>query len=359
MDTLRVCDFGRVSARRSQTLWHALAHGVSAGAPPTLSFMRPARPYVGLGYHRPAAEVDLDWCREAGLPVYRRKAGGGVVYLDDAQLFFQITVPAASLPAARGVALRHLLAPAVAAWSAAGVEAQLDPAGEVVVPGGTGVSPEVKGLEPLGRKVCGHAAAQIGDAVVVVGNFIERFDHDAAARVLALPPDARAEAARLMRRFVAATPVDAATFQSAAVAAYSEALGLEAVPGHMTGDERRHLAHLDVRFGTARWLAGPVAGRPLPAARTVKIRAGVFVVTAEAAAARLVAGVVGDRVERAVLAVPEWNGAAARLAAGLEGLSMPEARALLATAGAPGARLAGALAGLRWEGVGMPALAAT
>jgi hypothetical protein len=84
-----------------------------------------------------------------------------------------------------------------------------------------------------------------------------------------------------------------------------------------------------------------------------------LVVTAAAAPARLVAGVVGDRVERAVLAAPEWNGAAARLAAGLEGLSMPEARDRLATAGAPGARLAGALAGLRWEGVGMTALAAT
>jgi lipoate-protein ligase A len=342
MATLRVCDFGRVSARRSQTLWHALAHGVSAGAPPTLSFMRPARPYVGLGYHRPAAEVDLDWCREAGLPVYRRKAGGGVVYLDDAQLFFQITVPATSVPTARGVALRQLLAPAVAAWRAAGVDAELDPAGEVVVgaaPGGTGVSP--------GVKICGHAAAEIGDAVVVVGNLIERFDHDAAARVLALPPDARAEAARLMRRFVAATPADAATFQSAAVTAYGEALGLEPVPGTMTGDERLHLAHLDTRFATARWLAGPVAGRPLPAARTVKIRAGVFVVTAEAAAARLVAGVVGDKVERAVLAAPEWNGTASSLAAGLEGLSLSEARGRLAGAGAAGAGLADALAGLR------------
>jgi lipoate-protein ligase A len=286
--------------------------------------------------------VDLDWCREAGLPVYRRKAGGGVVYLDDAQLFFQITVPATSLPPARGVALRHLLAPAVTAWRAAGIDAELDPAGEVVVgeaPGGTGVSP--------GMKICGHAAAQIGDAVVVVGNLIERFDHDAAARVLALRTDARAEVARLMRRFVAATPADAATFQSAAVTAYGEALDLEPVPGTMSGEERLHLAHLDTRFATARWLAGPVAGRPLPAARTVKIRAGVFVVTAEAAAARLVAGVVGDKVERAVLAAPEWNGAARGLAAGLEGLSLSEARGRLARAGVAGAGLADALAGLR------------
>jgi lipoate-protein ligase A len=351
-----------VSARRSQTLWHALAHGVSAGAPPTLSFMRPARPYVGLGYHRLAAEVDLDWCREAGLPVYRRKAGGGVVYLDDNQLFFQITAPAASLPPARHAALRQLLAPAVAAWRAAGIDATLDPGGEVVVgeaPGGSGGSPGVNGGSggapgvnggsggSPGVKICGHAAAQIGDAVVVVGNLIERFDHDAAARVLALPPDARAEAARLMRRFVAATPADPATFQSAAVAAYGEALGLEPVPGSMTGEERRHLTHLDTRFATAGWLAGSVAGRPLPAARTVKIRAGVFVVTAEAAAARLMAGVVGDRVERAVLAAPEWNGAATHLAADLEGLSLPEVRGRLAGAGAAGARLADALAGLR------------
>ncbi|HLF41698.1 MAG TPA: lipoate--protein ligase family protein, partial [Acidimicrobiia bacterium] len=126
MGALRVCEFGRVSARRSQTLWHALAEGVSAGAPPTLAFMRPARPYVGLGFHRLAEEADLAWCAEMGMPVYRRHTGGGVVYLDEGQLFFQIIVPAASLPASREAALRLLLGPAVEAWQAVGVEARLD-----------------------------------------------------------------------------------------------------------------------------------------------------------------------------------------------------------------------------------------
>jgi lipoate-protein ligase A len=332
MDRLRVCDFGRVSARRSQTLWHALAQGVSVGGPATLSFMRPSRAYVGVGYHRPAAEVDLDWCRKSALPVYRRKAGGGVVYLDDSQLFFQITVPAASLPGARHAALRLLLAPAVSAWRAAGVDATLDAAtGEVVVGA---------------AKICGHAAAQIGEAVVVVGNLIERFDHAAAARVLTLPPDARAEAERLMRRFVAATPADPAVFQAAAAAAYGAALELDPVPGTMTREERDHLGRLDARFATAAWLAGPVAGRPLPTTRVTKIRAGVFVVTAVVDGGRLVAGVVGDRVERAVVSAPEWNGAAGRLADDLAGLSLAEAGTRLAEAGIAGARLAGALSEL-------------
>ena len=42
LDLLRVIDFGRVTPLRSQTLWHAVAYGVSDGAPPTLSFTRPS-----------------------------------------------------------------------------------------------------------------------------------------------------------------------------------------------------------------------------------------------------------------------------------------------------------------------------
>ena len=212
-----VIDFGRVSALRSQTLWHALAYGVSAGGPPTLSFMRPSRPYVGLGYHRRLEEADLDACREAGLPVFRRMVGGGVVYLDEHQQFFQICLPVKDVPRSREQALRRLLAPAVAAFRAAGVPAELDDDREIVVGE---------------AKICGHGAAQIDDAVVVVGNLIERFDHAAAARVLALPDEVRAEVVRLMERFVAATPGRFGRLPLRRPStAYGEALGLEPVPG--------------------------------------------------------------------------------------------------------------------------------
>lgn len=260
MSDLRVIDFGRVSALRSQTLWHALAYGVSAGAAPTLSFMRPSRPYVGLGYHRRLDEADLEACAEAGLPVFRRMVGGGVVYLDEHQQFFQICLPAAAVPRSRDVALRRLLEPAVTAFRAVGVPAELDADGEIVIDE---------------AKICGHGAAQIDDAVVVVGNLIERFDHVAAARVLAVPEDVRAEIIRLMERYVAATPVDSAAFRAAAIDAYAEALGLEPVPGGLTGYERERLFELDEQFRSPAWLRGPMQ---LPPRRLqVKIRAGVYV----------------------------------------------------------------------------------
>ncbi|NIJ13012.1 lipoate-protein ligase A [Saccharomonospora amisosensis] len=261
---LRVIDFGRVSALRSQTLWHAVAYGVSEGAPPTLSFVRPAEPYVCLGYHRRLDEVDEKYCAAQGLPIYRRMVGGGPVYLDPDQLFFQICLPQGSVSPARSVAIRDLLTPAVAAYRAAGVEAELDDSHEISV---------------VDRKICGHGAGQIEDAVVVCGNLIERFDHERATSVLRLPDGVdRAEVLRLMRRYVAATPADPAVFKEAAVRAYADALGLQPRPGELTGGERAALAELDARFTSEEWTAGPgsrAARRP----DGIKIRAGVWVGT--------------------------------------------------------------------------------
>lgn len=298
-EQLRIADFGRVSALRSQTLWHAIAYGVSRGGPPTLSFMRPSRPYVGLGYHRRLDEADIDACREVGLPVFRRMVGGGVVYLDQHQQFFQICLPAAAVHRNRQQALRQLLSPAVAAFGAVGVPAELDDDLEIVVGD---------------AKICGHGAAQIEDAVVVVGNLIERFDHAAAARVLAAPEEVRAEVIRLMERFVAATPVDPAAFRSAAITAYGEALGLEPVTGILSAYERDRLHGLDGRFRSPAWLRGPE--RPDPRYRQVKVRAGVFVVWVEHERKTAMATVVRGRVERAGVSDPEVDG---RLTAALAG----------------------------------------
>ncbi len=294
-DVLRVIDFGQVTPLRSQTLWHAIAYGVSAGQPATLSFARPSAPYVCLGYHRDVAELDERYCREHGLPVYRRMVGGGPVYLDDRQLFFQVCVPARTVSPSRRDALRALLEPAAAAFRAVGIAASLDDDGEIC---------------QGDRKICGHGAGQIEDAVLVCGNLIEAFDHERATRVLALPdPVHRAETLRLMRRYVTATPADPAAFRIALSAAYASARALRAVPGELTPAELRTVAELDRRFTAPGWLAGP--GRPARSGkpgRQVKVRAGVWTLAAEArGGARLVASVVNGTLDRVALTAPGLN----------------------------------------------------
>lgn len=248
---MRVVDFGSQSPLRSQTLWHAIPTGVSNGEPPTLSFVRPAAAYVSIGYHTGLDEVDTE------LPVIRRMIGGGPVYLDRHQLFFQICVPAALPPGA--AAMQRLLSPAVAAFRDLGIQAHWD--GDISVGG---------------AKVCGVGGGQIGGAALAVGNLIERFDHDAAAEVLRFDDEpTRQRALNLMRAYVRPTPVDAESFKDALVRRYAEALNLRPSPGELSGAEWKRVAELDALFSDPEWLRGP--DRPAPPVRSVKIRDGVWV----------------------------------------------------------------------------------
>ncbi|MFN3284911.1 MAG: biotin/lipoate A/B protein ligase family protein [bacterium] len=326
---LRVVDFGDASPLRSQTLWHAVAYGVSRGAPATLSFVRPSAPYVSIGRTRSPREVDLEYCRHAGLRVYRRMVGGGPVYLDPRQLFFQVTIPARWAPLTPRQTLRALLSPAVQAFRAVGVPASLDPYGEVVVGD---------------RKICGHAGGQLEEAVVVVGNLIEEFPADRAARILDLPhPRIREEVERRIRRYVLATPVDADGFKAALARSYAEALGLRPEAGDLSVYERATVRELDRLFESRRWL-WDVDGGP-EGTWCVKIRAGVWVCAVRVGRGLLVA----SGVEGRVVDVAPVGGAPRRacqglreLAASLKGSGLDEAVRRLQVWGEEGSRLAAA-----------------
>jgi lipoate-protein ligase A len=233
---------------------------MSRGDAPVLSFVQPSEPYVCIGYHRDIAEVDAEYCSAEGLPVMRRMVGGGPVYLDADQYFFQITLPASSVPGRRSSALATLLAPAVAALRRLGVPAVLDPFGEIT----------------LGEaKVCGHGAGQINDGVTVVGNLITGFDHDRATRVVRLSDRLRAEVRSLMESYVTATPLDADAWKQAMVAEYSRHFGTVATQSSMSADEESALAEYDELLVDAEFVAG--TSRPTRPVRTIKIRAGVWV----------------------------------------------------------------------------------
>jgi lipoate-protein ligase A len=333
--SLRVIDFGTVTPLRSQTLWHAIAYGVSAGSPPTLSFMRPSAPYVSIGFHTPFEAVDHDRCTRLGIPVYRRMVGGGPVYLDPDQLFFQITVPEETTPALRPAAVQWLLEPAVAAFRAVGIDADLDDRNEVVVGD---------------RKVCGHAAGQIGTAVIVVGNLITRFDHDRAAAVVRTPaPDAAAEFRRLVHRYVAPTPADFDMFENAAALSYAEALDLPIDHAGLTGEEEKRLIELDGAFTRSDWVGeGPV--RRTGAPWRVKVKSGVWVYASDAGATRVVVSAVHGTVDRVHLIDPELDGSRARAEAEVRGMPLERAADHLRHYGPSGRRLATELERLTGKG---------
>jgi lipoate---protein ligase len=267
---LRVIDAGEVSVARSQSLWHGIASAMRPQDLPVLSFCRPSGPYVCIGLHRRLAELDLAACSAMGLPLFRRQIGGGPVYCDSDQLFFQVTMPAGSAPASVERLYKEFLEPAAQALRALGLDAHLECVNEIVVED---------------RKLSGTGAGRIGEAVTVVGNVIFRFPHELMARVLALPDGARAEFLRLMRRYVSSLEAEglpsitAADATRALVDSFAQALGVHPVTDEPTTVERQAMQVWERRFAHDSWLRGP---EPRPSAvRTVKVRAGVWLVVAD------------------------------------------------------------------------------
>ena len=162
-----------VSWQHSQALYHAAAHlGREA-----LFILRPATPYVCLGYHQDAQqEIDLSYAKANDIPVFRREVGGGAVYLDGMQLFFQLVLrrDRPGVPANIAEFYRKFLQPVIDTYRQFGVPAEYKPVNDIV---------------SSGRKVSGTGAAQIDDMLVLVGNFIQDFNYEMMTKVLRVPDE--------------------------------------------------------------------------------------------------------------------------------------------------------------------------
>ena len=170
---MRLYNLGKIPWQESQLIYHALAElGWEA-----LSLVSPSSPYVCIGFHQDAEqEVDLEYCRTHQIPVFRRDLGGGAVYLDGDQLFFQLILrnDNPEVPKRKEVFYQKFLQPVVDVYRRIGIPAEYKPINDVMVGG---------------RKISGTGVGEIGDRVVFVGNLILDFNYDEMARVLKVPDE--------------------------------------------------------------------------------------------------------------------------------------------------------------------------
>lgn len=162
-----------VSWEYSQALYHATAHlGREA-----LFILRPATPYVCIGFHQDAQqEIDLDFTTQNKIPIFRREVGGGAVYLDGQQLFFQLMIRRDHQGVPENIAdfYRKMLQPIIDTYRNFGVPAEYKPVNDII----TG-----------GRKISGTGAAQVDDVLILVGNFIQDFNYEMMSKCLRVPDE--------------------------------------------------------------------------------------------------------------------------------------------------------------------------
>jgi lipoate-protein ligase A len=306
---IRRLDLGRVSPLRSQALYHGLAEAMTVATPDTVVFCAPSAPYFCVGYHQRADEVlDLDRCRRERRPVLRRKIGGGAVYLDPAQLFYQVIVHRSRAPfAVDRIYARYLAAP-VAALRRLGLDARLAPPNEI---------------EVGGRRIAGTGGGQLGEAVVVVGNVLLDFPDARMARAWRAPSVSFRRLAReglrrhltTLRRELAAPPTPQALCELLATA-YADALGAPLVPGALTPAERRAVARAAAELASGAFALAGDGARP----RGLKIARGVWVYEGRDPARGVTVAV---RTRDGVVEAADVRGADRRLARRLLGRPLP------------------------------------
>ncbi|MGZ3538217.1 MAG: lipoate--protein ligase family protein [Thermodesulfobacteriota bacterium] len=167
-------DLGKLPGQQSMLTFHALARmGIEA-----LVIVSPESPLVSIGYFQDATqEVDLQYCRESGIPFMRREVGGGATYLDENQIFYQLIWKKDNLKFPRAVDEIYpwfSQAP-VETYRAFGIESEFRVVNDIIT--------------KTGRKIAGEGGGNIGDFMVFVGGILLDFDYQAMSRILRVPDE--------------------------------------------------------------------------------------------------------------------------------------------------------------------------
>ncbi len=181
-------------------IFHALARmGIEA-----LVIVSPQSPLVSIGYFtNTQQEIDLLYCRKAGIPVMRREIGGGVTYLDENQIFYQLIWKNDNLKfpkAAQDIYLRLSEAP-VETYRAFDIETEFQPVNDIVT--------------KEGKKIAGEAGGDVGECTVFVGGILLDFNHEIMSRILRSPDEKfRDRVYKAMREYLTTMKTELGTMPS-------------------------------------------------------------------------------------------------------------------------------------------------
>ncbi|RMH64218.1 MAG: lipoate--protein ligase family protein [Calditrichaeota bacterium] len=263
---IRLLRLGTVPGWMSQAVYHALAETMHSDRPDTIVVCTPNNPYLCLGYFQHSGDVfDKTALQKAGIPVYKRRIGGGATYLDKDQLFYQFIFNNRHVPVSPEKSYRHFLQVPLETLQHFGLESRLRAVNE---------------LEVNGRRIAGIGGGRIGEASVVVGNFLFDFDYETMSRVWRAPCPGYREIAREALRQRVYTLKDCAPqlqpdeVEAELIRRFSAHFNQPVVEGTLTPEESQAIVRWRHKLTD---LSETECETSIHRPRPLKIAAGVFV----------------------------------------------------------------------------------
>ncbi|MGY5881071.1 MAG: biotin/lipoate A/B protein ligase family protein [Candidatus Thorarchaeota archaeon] len=274
LESWRLLDIGPIPPIETQIIYDMIAQGITEGeSENTLIICWPAEPLVSLGHFQEIeADIDTKFCRENNIFYTRRVIGGGGVYLDDGQMFYQLIgrIDSPTTPRKIDDYYKKFLQAPVQAYKNLGIPAEFKPVNDLIA---------------NGKKISGNGAGDVGDARILTGNIIFDFNFDMMVKVLKVPSEKfRDKIAQSLRERMTTikkelgTLPDRTEVKEDLVRLYEETLDIELVKADLNSWEKSRMAELYSKYQSDEWLHWRRGGR-LTDARTVKISATTSVGT--------------------------------------------------------------------------------
>lgn len=286
-ESWRLVDLGIAEPLIAQTFYEAVAKAVDEGeSPNTIVLVQPSSPYVCIGYHQEIErEVDIEYCRSRNLPIIRRSQGGGAVYLDSNQIFYQIVArdDSKTIPLRVDKLFEKLLGVTVQVYNKLGLPAEFKPLNDVIVDG---------------KKISGNGAGKFGDkTMILVGNIILDLDYESMANVLKVPSEKfKDKISKSMRQWVTSLkrelefvpPIE--EIKGLLAESYEQVLGIELVRSKITETEEKIWEEkVRPKHLSKDWLYPKELGhKEFAEERTVKIAGAVRIVEVDHKARKLI-----------------------------------------------------------------------
>ncbi len=180
---MKLFNLGDVDWKQTQLIYHALAYENIE----SLVLSSPIDSYVSVGLHQnPQDEIDLEYCINNNIGIFRREIGGGTVLLDNHQLFYNVILHRnnPNVPYVPETFFRRFLQPVIQTLLEIGISVEFRPLCDLVV---------------KEKKISGNGGGEIGDCKVLGGSILLDFNYELMARTVNLTDDLKDKFLELMK----------------------------------------------------------------------------------------------------------------------------------------------------------------
>jgi len=249
----RLLDLGDTDSLDTQVIYEAVARARAKDLiPDTIIFCSPKAPIVCIGYHQELEkEVNIDYCKENNIPIVRRILGGGAVYLDVNQLFYQIIVSEKTkdIPLSINKLFSTLLKAPIQTYNDLGIPAIFKP---------------INDIEVRGKKISGNGAGKFENVSILTGNLILDFNFDEMVKILKVPNEKfRDKLAQSLRERLTTIKNELNTvptkrkLKELLKTNFEKTLNINLELSKIIDVEQQYMGDLRAKYTSEKWLYGP------------------------------------------------------------------------------------------------------